>query len=127
VEPTYRVLLVDDQPMFLELAQVSLEVEPRLQVVGTATSGEEALAVAPELNPDLVLVDVFMDGLNGFQVAQRLRVQRADLCVVIISAEGYPEHPALAQQVGANAFLDKRDIKPKVLLSILGSCQTAAP
>jgi DNA-binding NarL/FixJ family response regulator len=126
VEPTYRVLLVDDQPMFLELAQVSLEIEPRLQVVGAVTSGEDALAVAPELRPDLVLVDVFMDGLNGFQVAQRLRAQRPDVCVVIISAEGYPEHPALAREVDANAFLDKRDIKPKVLLRILQDCPTAA-
>ena len=124
MEPTYRVLLVDDQPMFLELAQVSLEIEPRLQVVGAVTSGEEALAVAPELHPDLALVDVFMEGLNGFQVAQRLRAQRPDVCVVIISAEGYPEHPALAQQVGANAFLDKRHIKPKVLLGVLESCPT---
>ena len=117
--PPYRLLIVDDQPGFLALAREMLTAQRQFEVVGTAPDGESALAVAAESSPDVVVVDVFMPGINGFQTARRLRDAHPSLKIVVVSAEGYPDHPRLAREAGAIGFLDKRDLRPHRLLQLL--------
>ena len=115
----YRLLIVDDQPGFLALAREMFDGHPRFEVVATAPDGESALTAADESTPDVVVVDVFMTGINGFQTARRLRDARPALKIVVVSAEGYPDHPRLAREAGAIGFLDRRDLRPNRLLQLL--------
>ena len=115
----YRLLIVDDQPGFLALMRELFVGQARFEVVATATDGESAIAAAAEHKPDVAVIDVFMPGINGFQTAKRLREAHPELKVVIVSAEGYPDHPRLAREAGAIGFLDKRDLRPPRLLQVL--------
>ena len=70
------MLIVDDHPSFRQSARLLLESEG-WDVVGEAADGRAALAAAQELGPDLVLLDVQLPDLDGFEVSRRLRVERA--------------------------------------------------
>jgi DNA-binding NarL/FixJ family response regulator len=123
-ERSYRVLLVDDEPLFIELAREKLIVDQHFQVVGTASSGEHALRSAKELRPDVVLVDAHMSGITGFETARRLRALLPDLRVVVLSADDEPGYGTLAHASGALGFLPKRHLTPRALLALLAEPAT---
>ena len=85
VEPI-RVVLVDDEPDLLLLLGIRFDLEPDLEVVGTARNGNEALAVAHRLAPDLVVLDLLMPGTDGFEAIARLRDELPSLPIVAYSA-----------------------------------------
>jgi CheY-like chemotaxis protein len=70
-----RMLMVDDSPTFLDAATTFLSRVPRFEVVGRALSGEEALEQVHQLQPDLVLLDLAMPGMDGLEVTRRLKAQ----------------------------------------------------
>ena len=115
----YRLLIVDDQAGFVALVRELFLGNPRFEVVATASDGESAIAAAAESKPDVAVIDVFMPGINGFQTAKRLLEAHPELKIVVVSAEGYPDHPRLAKEAGAVGFLDKRDLRPNRLLQLL--------
>jgi DNA-binding NarL/FixJ family response regulator len=80
-----RTLIVDDSPLFLERAVRWLKKEPHLEIVGQATSGEEAMAQLEALNPDLVIIDLAMTGLNGIQVAKKMKQAVNPPAIILIS------------------------------------------
>ena len=73
-----RVLTVDDQAVFRGIAREVIDATPGFESVGEAASGEEALAAVDRLDPQLVLLDVRMPGLDGIEVARRLRATHPD-------------------------------------------------
>jgi len=77
-----NVVVVDDEPSFLDVARSVLSQYAGVTVVGTATSGEQAIEVALNLRPELVILDVQMPGMSGFEAARRLRREAADVRVV---------------------------------------------
>ncbi len=81
-----KVLLVDDEPDLLLLLGIRFDLEPDLEVVGTARNGAEALEVAHQLAPDLVVMDLLMPGTDGFEAIARLREELPDLPIVAYSA-----------------------------------------
>lgn len=81
-----RVLLVDDEPDLLLLLGIRFDLEPDLEVVGTARNGAEALEVAHRLAPDLVVMDLLMPGTDGFEAIALLREQLPSLPIVAYSA-----------------------------------------
>ena len=85
VEPI-RVVLVDDEPDLLLLLGIRFDLEPDLEVVGTARNGTEALEVAHRLAPDLVVLDLMMPGTDGFEAIARLRDELPSLPIVAYSA-----------------------------------------
>ncbi len=110
------VLLVDDQPAFRQLARRLLERGEKFRVVGEAPSAEAALREAQALQPDLVLMDVFMSGMNGIEAAKLFRHKLPDVKVVLVSA--YDNLSELASEAGA-AFMSKREFSAAALLSSL--------
>src|SRR5690348_16581357 len=84
------VLAVDDQPVFLRAARELIAATPGFSQVGQAASGQEALELAAALHPDLVLVDVRMPGMDGFETAQRLVQSEPGALVVLISLDDVP-------------------------------------
>jgi DNA-binding NarL/FixJ family response regulator len=111
------VLVVDDQREWLDLATSLLSGCPSLRIVGTARTGEEALALVPTLRPSVVVCDVGLPGMNGFQVARRLR--GAGSRTVVVSCETHPEYPALARNAGAEGYLPKQALSARALLDLL--------
>jgi DNA-binding NarL/FixJ family response regulator len=114
----YRVFLVDDQPAFLAAARALLGAEPRLTVVGEATSGPEAVARLPGAGADVALLDVQMPGLTGFETAQALRALAPALRIVLTSTVDDRAYAATAARLGA-AFLPKGRLSPRALLALL--------
>ena len=102
-----RVLIVDDAANLRELLTLLLEIEDDFEVVGTAADGEQAVAAALALQPDLVLLDLAMPVMDGLQALPLLRANVPAARIVIFS--GF-EHQALAEEAvkaGADAYIEK--------------------
>ena len=119
----HGVLLVDDQPEFLQVAQALLAGQPDLSVIGTATSGEEAIRLVTALAPDVVVLDVQMPGLSGFETARRMVACSPGLRIVMVSADGEPDYPRFARSAGAEAFLTKKELLAGALPPLLGAAR----
>lgn len=113
------ILVVDDQPEFLQLARALLNNPPGLVVVGEATSGPEALALLLVLKPDVVVLDVQMPGMSGFETARRLLAASPGLCIIMVSAFDEADYEALAYSVGAAAFLTKKEFSAGAVSAVL--------
>ena len=108
-------MTVDDQAAFRQAAREVIEATDGFEHLGEAGSGEEALALAVELDPDLVLVDIRMPGIDGFETARSLSAAHPAATVVLISAERLEEHPSGDEFFGAAAFVRKEDFGPAML------------
>ena len=117
----YKVMLVDDRPEFIQLAKDILSSHPAINVVGEALSGEDALEAFDDLNPEVVVIDVNMPGMNGIQVARHLVEKQPDVYVVMTSAVDNPGYHDLANAVGAVGFISKKKFCGDSLLEIIRS------
>jgi DNA-binding NarL/FixJ family response regulator len=102
-----RVLIADDHPLFAEALTLTLEADSRLQVAGHAHNGQEAVDLALELRPDVVLMDLNMPVLDGFQATKGVREVSPETQVVVVTSSASPEDSAKALEVGASAYLRK--------------------
>ena len=102
-----RVLLVDDNPEFLEIASTVLEGS-NYEVVGKALDGEAGLQAALSLNPDVVVLDISMPKLNGFEVASRLRHHKHRSAVVLLTFHEDVEFVRAARAIGVRGYVIKR-------------------
>lgn len=116
-----RVLLVDDNQDFLKAAKRFLRAVPGLELVGEATSGEQAVELSAALQPDLVLMDFAMPGMNGIAATQRIKQQPNAPKVIIVTLHTHAALRALAKEAGADGFLQKEDLVlelPRLLASL---------
>ena len=110
-----EVMTVDDQAVFRRAAKEVIEATAGFEHVGEASCGEDALALVDELGPDLVLVDVRMPGIDGFETARRIRAAHPAATVVLISATCFEACASGFASCGAAAFVRKEDFRPSVL------------
>jgi DNA-binding NarL/FixJ family response regulator len=102
-----RILLVDDQELIRVGFRLVLEAEPDLVVVGEAGDGEQALAEATRLRPDVMLMDVRMPRLDGIQATARVARELPDTRVLVLTTFDLDEYAFGALQAGASGFLLK--------------------
>lgn len=113
-----RVLIIDDHEGFRRCARALLEAEG-FSVVGEAETGAAGLAAATELHPDIVLLDVQLPDLDGFEVARRLRAagERAD--VVLTSTRDRCDYGSLLDECPARGFVAKGELSAAGILALL--------
>lgn len=109
-----RVLVVDDHAVVREGIRTVLASTPGVDVVGEAATGQEALAKVRDLNPDLVVLDLTMPGMTGFEVTATLRAEDHDVRVLILSMHDHPEYVLQAVRAGADGYMLK-DAEPDEL------------
>jgi DNA-binding NarL/FixJ family response regulator len=101
-----RIVVADDDWMFARLLQVRLSAHPDLEVVGIAGNGSEAVALAEELEPDIVLMDVSMPVLDGVEATRLIRALPEPPTVVLVTGED-DDADLGAYEAGAAAYLRK--------------------
>ena len=104
-ENSTKVLVVDDEPNIVELLTVSLKFQGF--EVATATSGLQALEVAPEFKPDAFILDVMMPGMDGFELLPKLRALGFEGPVLFLTAKDAVEHRIHGLTIGADAYVTK--------------------
>jgi DNA-binding response OmpR family regulator len=116
-----KVLLVDDSKTALLMETMILKQRTSYDCV-TAHDGVEALACALRENPDLVLMDVVMPRLNGFETCKRMRLQDTlrNIPIILVTTRGEEEHVEAGYQCGCNDYLNK-PVKGDELVSLLQS------
>lgn len=105
--PELRIVLADDHPFFVEALALTLECDERIEIVGRARHGKEAIELASDLHPDVVLMDLDMPVLDGISATRGVgRVSPASR-VVVLTASTSPDDERRAREAGAVAVLRK--------------------
>jgi DNA-binding NarL/FixJ family response regulator len=110
-----RVLTVDDQALFRETARAIVSHTPGFEVVGESADGESALREARRSDPDLVLLDVRMTGIDGIETARRLHAEDPTRVIVLASSADVRELSELAESAGVAALVSKHWLSPRLL------------
>jgi DNA-binding NarL/FixJ family response regulator len=119
-QPLVSVLIVDDSFEVLYDLRQLLELSGLVRVIGEAHDGQEALAQAERLSPDVVVMDLEMPGMNGVEATRRIKDRRLARRVVILSVHGGSEVMDLVRAAGADNFVAKGAGYKVLLNAILG-------
>ena len=114
-----RVLVADDEPLFIENVQSLVAHDDRVDVVGRATNGQEAVDLAIALAPDVILLDLLMPMLDGIEATRQIREQLPEACVLILTGSSISADVERAREAGVAAFLTKDRIGTQLVESIL--------
>ncbi len=115
---TARVLLVDDHRIFREALRMLLEQMPDILVVGEAGNGEEAIALARQLVPDIVCMDIAMPGINGVEATRELHAACPGIKVIALSTHADHVYVIDMMAAGASAYVTKAEGGKELLRAI---------
>ena len=118
-----RVLIADDEPLFAEALEALLGVDERIEVVGRALDGTEAVELARRLDPDVVLMDLSMPGVNGFGATEQILAEDGDTHVLVLSGSDDPADIAKARDAGAAGYITKDRIAERLVEAILDAAE----
>lgn len=113
-----RIVLVDDHPMMRRGMRQLIEMQEGLEVVAEAGSGEEALTVVATHQPDMILMDLNMKGMDGMRAVEALREKGVDACILMITVSDSESDVIAALRAGADGYLLK-DLEPEELIAAL--------
>ena len=117
MQTNYRVLIVDDIPHNVEILETSLEDK---YILATASSGEEALEIIPTFRPDLILLDIMMPGIDGYEVCRRIKANEnlSYIKIILVTGKALVEERLKGYEVGADDYVTKpfviRELEAKI-------------
>jgi DNA-binding NarL/FixJ family response regulator len=115
---TIRILIADDHPLFRDGLRALLESVPDMQVIGEATTGEEVLTQAESLQPDVILMDIKMPGMNGIEATRRILRTSPHICILIVTMFEDDDSVFAAIRAGARGYLLKGAAQEETLRAI---------
>jgi DNA-binding NarL/FixJ family response regulator len=107
-----RVMIVDDQEPFRVAARMVVELTDGFEVVGEAETGEDSVAMAAQLHPDLVLMDVNLPGINGLDATRQILAGPGEAIVFLLSTYEEAEYAPRAAECGAATYIPKSSFGP---------------
>ncbi len=113
-----RVLIADDHTLFREGLMAILSVAEDMEIAGEAADGEEAIAKANSLHPDVILMDVMMPGVNGIEATQRILKISPDIGIIVLTMLEDDDSVFAAMCAGARGYVLKGADKTEVLKTI---------
>ena len=114
-----RLLIADDEPLFIENVQALLAHDERVDVVGRATNGQEAVDLAIALAPDVVLMDIAMPVFDGIEATRQIRERIPEACVLVLTGSSTSADVDRAREAGVAAFLTKDRVGTQLVEAIL--------
>src|SRR5256886_12056892 len=114
-----RVRIADDHRLFAEALEAILAGESRIDVVGRARNGAEALDLALELEPDIVLMDISMPVMDGVEATRRIREARPDACVLMLTGSNAAADVDRSRDAGAAGYVTKDRIASQLVEAIV--------
>jgi DNA-binding NarL/FixJ family response regulator len=114
-----RVLIADDHRLFGQALEAILETDRRLEVAGHAVDGAEAVELALSLEPDVILMDIAMPNMDGFQATRQIRKQRPHACVLMLTGSNSRTDVNRARAAGAAGYVTKDRIAAELIDAII--------
>jgi DNA-binding NarL/FixJ family response regulator len=114
-----RVLIVDDHRLFAEALEAILSGERTIEIVGRARNGAEAVELALELAPDVVLMDISMPVMDGVEATRRIREARRDACVLMLTGSNAAADVDRSREAGAAGYVTKDRIASQLIEAIV--------
>ena len=115
-----RILIADDEPLFAEALELLLGADERIEVVGRAGDGASAVELTRDLEPDLVLMDLSMPGMDGFSATEEI-ARDPGVRVLVLTGSDDPADVAKARRAGAVGYITKDQIADTLVSAILGA------
>jgi len=119
VSTKIHVLIADDHRLFAETLEALLATDERIAVAGYARDGKEAVRLWRKLRPDVILMDISMPVMDGFEATRRIRQERDDACVLMLTGSNSRTDVDLARQAGAAGYVTKDRIAAELVEAIL--------
>jgi DNA-binding NarL/FixJ family response regulator len=113
-----RILLTDDHTLFRQGIRTLLSAEPDLEIIGEASNASDAVAMARQLHPDVVLMDIGMTGMSSFEATRLIRKERAETHVVFLSMYDDEEYLAECVDMGASGYILKESPADQLVTAI---------
>ena len=114
-----RVLIADDHRLFAEALEAILAGDQRIAVVGHASDGSEAVRLANELHPDVVLMDISMPIMDGIEATERIRETDGDACILMLTGSNSRSDVDRSRQAGAAGYVTKDRIAAELIDAII--------
>jgi DNA-binding NarL/FixJ family response regulator len=114
-----RVLIADDHRLFAEALEAILSGDERIELVGLAADGEEAVRLAEEKKPDVVLMDISMPRMDGVDAAKAIRAENDDVGILMLTGSSERSDVDRARQAGAAGYVTKDRIAAELIEAIL--------
>ncbi|MDA0676712.1 MAG: response regulator transcription factor [Chloroflexi bacterium] len=115
----FRAILVDDQPIFRDIIRGVLQRTGRFQFIGEAADGADAIDLYNRVMPDVVIMDVQMPNMSGFEATVRILEQHPEAVIILTSMQSEGGFARVAVESGARGFVPKRHLDADSILSLL--------
>ncbi len=114
-----RVLIADDHRLFAQALEAILATDDRIEVAGHAGDGAEAVKLARSLEPDVILMDIEMPGMDGFEATRQIRKRKGDACVLMLTGSNSRTDVDRAREAGAAGYVTKDRIAAELIDAII--------